>query len=149
MLISRFSTKKREREYKDIIEKLKGEIEMYIEQTESFTLVSGINNRNFQFNRCDLYITEQAIIVLGFTKDSFIKDLSAPIILTSQIASFSRRFPYAYVKKINTIDFRNNCIQINFGEKGFAETEVDLDLNSLSDIEKNKIKQLTEQNNWG
>lgn len=108
----------------------------------------GLNNRDFLFNRCDLYLTKNAMIILGFSKDSFLKQLSLPIILTTELNEFSNRFPFAYVKKANKISFENNIVKINFGEKGITKTEVILKLNSLNEKEKNKIEQLAEKNCW-
>ncbi|WP_298137563.1 hypothetical protein [Flavobacterium sp.] len=140
--------KNRENQYKFLIESLKTETELYIEQTKIATMTMGRNNRDFLFNRCDLYLTKNAIIILGFTKNSFLKQLSLPIILTTELSELSNRFPFAYVKKVNKISFENNIVKINFGEKGITKTEVALKFNSLSEIEKTKIKELVEKNCW-
>ncbi|WP_298115153.1 hypothetical protein [Flavobacterium sp.] len=140
--------KNRENQYKFLIESLKTETELYIEQTKIATMTMGRNNRDFLFNRCDLYLTKNAMIILGFTKNSFLKQLSLPIILTTELSELSNRFPFAYVKKVNKISFENNIVKINFGEKGITKTEVTLKFNSLSEIEKTKIKELVEKNCW-
>ena len=108
----------------------------------------GINTGDFLFNRCDLYLTKNAIVILGFTKDSFLKQLSLPIILTSELNEFSNRFPFAHVKKVNKMEVENNIVKFNFGDKGITKTEVVLKLNSLKEIEITKIKQIAEENNW-
>lgn len=146
--ITKSANKNRENQYKNLIENLKTETELYVEQTKSSTMTIGLNNRNFLFNRCDLYLTKNAILILGFTKDSFLKQLSLPIILTSEINEFSHRFPFAYVKKINKLNFENNIVKFNFGEKGITKTEVVLKLNTLKEIEITKIKQIAEKNSW-
>ncbi|MFC7773032.1 hypothetical protein [Flavobacterium sp. GCM10027622] len=142
------TNKNRENQYKILIESLKTETELYVEQTKSATMTMGLNNRDFLFNRCDLYLTKNAIIILGFTKNSFLKQLSLPIILTTELSEFSNRFPFAYVKKVNKISFENNIVKINFGEKGITKTEVVLKFKSLNEIEKTKIKELVEKNCW-
>ena len=101
--IIKSANKNREKQYETLIESLKPETELYIEQTKSSTMTSGLKNRDFLFNRCDLYLTKNAIVILGFTKDSFLKQLSLPIILTKELNEFSNRFPFAYVKKINKL----------------------------------------------
>ena len=146
--IIKSSNKNRENQYETLIKSLKTETELYVEQTKSATMTMGLNNRDFLFNRCDLYLTKNAIIILGYTKDSFFKQLSLPIILTAELSEFSNRFPFAYVKKTNKISFENNIVKINFGEKGITKTEVVLKLNSLNENEKNKIKQIAEKNCW-
>ena len=145
IFIIKSSNKNRENQYETLIESLKTETELYVEQTKSVTMTIGLNNRDFLFNRCDLYLTKNAIVILGFTKDSFLKQLSLPIILTAELSEFSNRFPFAYVKKTNKISFENNIVKIIFGEKGITKTEVVLKLNSLNENEKNKIKQIAEK----
>ena len=142
------ANKSRKEQYEKLIENLKAETELFVEQTKSSTMTIGLNNRDFLFNRCDLYLTKNAIIILGFTKDSFFKQLSLPIILTTELYEFSNRFPFAYVKKANKISFENNIVKINFGEKGITKTEVILKLNSLNEREKDKIEQMAKKNCW-
>lgn len=142
------SNKNKEKQYQNIIESLKAETELYVEQTRSSAMTMGLNNQNFLFNRCDLYLTKNALIVLGFTKDSFFKQLSPPIILTAELNEFSNRFPYTYVKKVNKISFENNIVTIKFGDKGITKTEVVLKLNALNENEKNKIEQIANKNCW-
>lgn len=147
-IVIRSANKSRKEQYEKLIEGLKTETEFFIEQTKSSTMTIGLNNREFLFNRCDLYLTKNAIIILGFTKDSIFKQLSLPIILTGELNEFSDRFPFAYVKKANKISFEDNIVKINFREKGITKTEVILKLYSLNDNEKNKIEQLAEKNCW-
>lgn len=142
------SNKNKEQQYATLIESTKEEIELYIEQTKSFNITIGLNNSDFLFNRCDLYVIKNAIIILGFTKDSFFKQLSSPIILTYELNEFSNRFPFARVKKPNKVNFENEVLKINFGEKGITKTEVILKLTSLNKNEINKIKEITQKNNW-
>ena len=146
--IIKSANKKREKQYEILIESFKKETEIYVEQTKSATMTFGLKNRDFLFNHCDLYLTKNAIVILGFTKDSFFKPLSLPIILTAEVNEFSNRFPFAYVKKTNKISFENNIVKINFGEKEITKTEVELKLISLNESEKNKIKQIAEKNCW-
>ena len=146
--IIKSSNKNRETQYESLIESLKTETELYVEQTKSATVTMGLNNRDFLFNHCDLYLTKNAIIILGFTKNSLFKQLSLPIILTAELSEFSNRFPFAYVKKTNKISFENNIVKINFGEKGITKTEVVLKFNSLNENEKNKMKQIAQKNSW-
>lgn len=147
-IVIKSSNKNRENQYKNLIESLKTETELYVEQTKSSTMTIGLNNRDFLFNRCDLYLTKNALIILGFTKDSFFKQLSLPIILTSELNEFSNRFPFAYVKKINKLKFENHIVTFSFGEKEITKTEVVLKLKSLKEIEIEKIKQIAKKNSW-
>ncbi|WP_140486233.1 hypothetical protein [Flavobacterium sp. GSA192] len=142
------SNKNREQQYAILIENIKDEIELYVEQTKSLNITIGLNNSDFLFNHCDLYVIKNAIIILGFTKNSFFKQLSTPIILTHELNKFSSRFPFARVKKPNKVNFENDVLKINFGEKGITKTEVILKLTSLNKNEINKIKEIAQKNNW-
>ncbi|MFY7743064.1 MAG: hypothetical protein ACOVQR_10475 [Flavobacterium sp.] len=147
-LIIKFGNRQREKQYEELIENIKPETKLYIYQTKSSTMTWGLKNTNFLFNRCDIYLTETAIIILGFTKDSFFKQLSIPIILTKEIEKYSQKFPLYYVKKVNVISFENNIVKIDFGEKDIFKTEVKLKLPHLSEIDFRKIKLFAEKNNW-
>jgi len=92
--------KTREHQYEFLIENIENEIDLYCEQIKTFNFTIGLRNTNFLFNHCDLYVTKNAIIILGFKKDSFFKQLSFPIILTHDLSGFSNRFPFAYVKSL-------------------------------------------------
>ena len=85
---------------------------------------------------------------MGFTKDSFFKQLSLPIILTKEIEKYSQKFPFYYVKKVNLISFENNIVKIDFGEKDILKTEVKVELKQLSEIEFREIKLFAEKNSW-
>lgn len=140
--------KTREQQYEFLIENIKGEVDFYCEQVRTFNFTIGLRNTNFLFNHCDLYVTKNAIIILGFKKDSFFKQLSFPIILTRDIDYFLNKFPFAYVKKPDKINFNNGMVKINFGEKGITKTDVVLKLKTLDENERNKIKELAINNNW-
>lgn len=147
-LLRRSSNKNREKLYQKLIKKIKPETKLYIEQTRSSTLTWGLKNSNFLFNRCDIYLTETAIIILGYTKDSFFKELSLPIILTNEIDIYANEFPYCYLKKVNKITFENNIVKIYFGEKGILQTEVTIKLAHLNESELKAIKLIAEKNSW-
>ena len=147
-LIIKFGNKQRKKQYEELIENIKPETKLYIEQAKSSTMTWGSKNRNFIFNRCDIYLTETAIVILGFTKDSFFKQLSLPIILTKEIEKYSQKFPFYYVKKVNLISFENNIVKIDFGEKDILKTEVKVELKQLSEIEFREIKLFAEKNSW-
>ena len=142
------ANKNRKKQYEKLIEGIKEETELYIEQTKTSTMTIGLKNRDYLFNCCDLYLVKDALIILGFTKNSLIKQLSLPIILTSEQSKFSNRFPFAYVKPINRINFEENIVKINFGEKGITKTEVVLKLKSLKLEEIIKIRELALKNSW-
>ena len=145
---NRSKNKTREKQYEYLIENIKNEVELYVEQTRSFSITIGMNNNDLRFNHCDLYLLKNAIIILGFTKNSFFRQLSRPIILTDELNQFSNRFQFAYIKKPNKISFQNNIVKIYFGEKGITKTDVILKLLSLQENEINKFKELVGENKW-
>ena len=147
-LLKRSSNKNREKLYRKLLENIKPETKFYIEQTKSSTLTWGIKNRNFLFNRCDIYLTESAIIILGFNKHSYFKELSLPIILTKEIGKYANEFSYCYLKKVNKITFENNIVEIYFGKKGILQTEVTIKLVELNESELKVIKLIAEKNSW-
>lgn len=66
--------KTREQQYEFLIENIKVEVDFYCEQVRTFNFTIGLRNTNFLFNHCDLYVTKNAIIILGFKKDSFLNN---------------------------------------------------------------------------
>jgi hypothetical protein len=138
----------RQKQYDDIKDKLDGRTNLFIEQTKSSTITWGLNNNNYLFNKCDIYLTNDSLIILGYTKNSILKQLSIPIILTNQIADYSSDFPYAYVKKINSFGYENNLIKIKFGEIGIFKTEVTIKLTKLTEEEKASMIELSKKNSW-
>lgn len=70
-IIIRSANKSRKEQNKKLIESLKAETELFVEQTKISMMTIGLNNRDFLFNRCDLYLTKNAMIILGVTKDRF------------------------------------------------------------------------------
>lgn len=84
-LIIYSGNKSRQKQYDDIKTKLGGRTDLFIEQTKCSTMTWGLKNNNYLFNKCDIYLTDNSIIILGHTKNSIIKQLSTPIILTDKI----------------------------------------------------------------
>jgi hypothetical protein len=60
------TNKNREKQYEKLIEGIKEETELYIEQTKTSTMTIGLENKDYLFNRCDLYMVKDALIILGF-----------------------------------------------------------------------------------
>ena len=50
------ANKNRKKQYEKLIEGIKEETELYIEQTKTSTITIGLKNRVYLFNRCDLYL---------------------------------------------------------------------------------------------
>ncbi|NUY79381.1 hypothetical protein HUK80_00620 [Flavobacterium sp. MAH-1] len=147
-LLLKLPNKTRAAQYKTLIDKIKPQTKRYIEQTKSSTSTWGLNNPEFLFNRCDIYLTQTAIVILGFTKDSFFKQLSLPIILTKDISAYAAEYPYCHVTQVNKMDFGNNVVTIDFGEKGILQTEVKIRLAHLDETAIGMMKLIVEKKNW-
>ncbi|MBJ2176515.1 hypothetical protein JBL43_19865 [Aureibaculum sp. A20] len=147
-ILNFITNKKREKNHEDLIEKLNGKFKLFINQTESSTITWGLKNSNFFFNKCDIYLMENALIIFGNAKGGLFKHLSKPIILTNEIEYYRRKFPNTYTRKIYSINLEKNVIKIEFGKKGIATTKVKLKLKNLKDIERNQIIDLVEKNCW-
>lgn len=140
--------KNRSKEYEDLKEKMSRNTKLFISQTRCSTMTIGLKNNNFLFNKCDIYLTENALAILGYSKSSFIKQLSKPIILTDAIEYYSLKFPYAYVKPMKSIEFNKNIGKLKFGEKKITKTEVVITLKSLGEREVKTIKDVALKNRW-
>ncbi|WP_284653551.1 hypothetical protein [Flavobacterium terrisoli] len=147
-IVIRIANKSRKEQYIQLIDEIENQILLKIEQTKSSITTFGLNNRDFLFNNCDLYLTQNAIVILGYTKGSFFKQLSKPIILTSDVLEYSAKFPFAYIMRFNKINFENNIMGVYFGEKGLTKTEVVIKLKSLKENEIDKFKEQALKNCW-
>ncbi|MEC5164556.1 hypothetical protein RCH18_000272 [Flavobacterium sp. PL11] len=135
-----------EKEYDIIIESLNDNLKLFIEQAKCSNTTLGINNRGYLFKNCDLYLTNDALIIFGYTKDSFFKQLSKPIILTKEITKYKNKFSFAIVKYFENIVYNPNdkYIYIKFGEVGLTETFVKFKIEICSESDKNNIKLITD-----
>lgn len=105
------------------------------------TFGSGAKNSNYIFNRCDLYLTDDAAIIFGYTPLGQFKLLRSPIILTASQARYLRFSLLSTViapGKLNVNSF-NNEVFIEFGEAGWRTTNVEIRMKELSNEEKELI----------
>ena len=143
--VIRSANKSRSKQYEILTQSIKSETILFIEQAKSFTMTAGLKNRDFLFNRCDIYLIQDAIIILGFTKNSLLKQLSLPIIITHN-AEYVSRFNFAYVRKPNNINFDNEQVKITFGEKGTLGTDVVIKLLGLTETQIAAMRSFVQKN---
>lgn len=129
-------------QYANIIEALAERIIIQLNQVKCETFSSGAKNGGYYFSQCDLYITEDALVILGYSRFISFKQLSVPLVLTTDLLFHFVKFPYARFikpKKINLNSF-NGDIYIEFENPGFIKTNVEIRLSGISDQVKNKLE---------
>lgn len=108
------------------------------------TVTSGLKNRDFLFSNCDLHLTRDAVILVGYTRTGFTCLFSTPIILTYNIQAYAAQYPFVHVvkpEKVNPYSF-NNEVYITFGNSGFATTNVEIRLKGVTDDIKRELDKL-------
>lgn len=109
---------------------------------ESSTL--GAKNSAFLINKADIYFSEDAIFIFGYSSTFSLKSYSCPIILTNELASTKSQFKKAIVKKpikINLHSFDKD-IYLEFGEANWPSTNVSWRIKGIEEHIKSKIQEL-------
>ena len=130
------------KQYANIVDALGERIIIHLEHVKCETFSSGAKNGGYYFSQCDLYVTENALVILGYSRVLSFKQLSVPLVLTTDSSFHFVRFPYARLikpKKINLNSF-NGDIYIEFESPGFIKTNVEIRLQGISDQVKNKLE---------
>ena len=125
-----------------IVEAIKDTIVFSLTNVVCSTFKSGIKGGNFDFNRCDLYLNEDALIILGYKKIGVFEYLSSPVIVVGNYEEYPLSFKSAKVmkpKKINMNSF-NNEVYIEFEVKGWMTTTLEIRLKHISFDNKEKLK---------
>lgn len=146
ILFIRNSNNSLEKEYNIIIKSLNDNFKLHIDQAKCSNTTFGINKRDYLFKNCDLHLTNDALIIFGYTKNSFFKQLSKPIILTKNINKYKTTFSFAIVKNFENIVYNSDdkYIYVKFGEVGLTETLVKFKIEISSESDKNKMKLITD-----
>lgn len=107
---------------------------------------SGAKGGGFNFNRCDLYLIPNALVILGYTNIGPFKHLSPPIILTAEKEVYPTSFVYAKVikpKKINLNSYHGE-VYIEFEVKTWMTTNVEIRLKGISNENKETLKSIAD-----
>lgn len=99
---------------------------------------SGRKGAGLRFNRCDVYILEDAVFICGFTKILSYKIFTGHIFLTLEPAKYyPLQLPFNIVKpkKINPYSF-NNEVYIEFGESGWNGVNTEIRIKGLAEEQK-------------
>jgi hypothetical protein len=144
-----FSNKSRQKDYDILIEKIEPKTFLFIEQAKCSTITIGLNNKNFLFNRADLYITSDALLILAYTKGKFLNQLSFPIIVTNNNSHYKNEFYFAKTFSPHSIKFPdNNLFKFEIGEAGILKTNVIIKIKELKENEMLAFQKLVSDNNW-
>lgn len=131
-----------QKQYTQIADALSDQVIVKLEQVKCETFCSGAKYGGYYFTGCNLLITADALVILGYSRFMSFKRLAVPLVLTTNPSFFLFRFPYAKLikpKKLNLNSF-NGDVYIEFVNPGFINTNVELRLKGLSEEVKDKLE---------
>ncbi len=130
---------------KQIIESvLRPDCLLHLKEVKCDTYATGAKNSGMQFKTCELFIIQDAIILLGYYKIFNLEINNIPIILSGNVDNFKKKFENAFVikpKKINPYSYDNEVF-IEFGEGSFTETNIIVRLKNIADDDKIILKNI-------
>jgi len=148
LLVVKLNNKKKKQLYNNIIANTKGDLVMILNQINCESSTLGLKNRDYIFNKADVYILPDALILFGYWQNIFFKQLSVPIILTNHLEKYL--FNYGVSKIVNpdkmNLNSFNGDVYFSFGEAGFFSTSVDIRLKGLSAGDKELINKALKTN---
>ncbi|HKX86845.1 MAG TPA: hypothetical protein VJL37_09235 [Flavobacterium sp.] len=122
---------------------------LYIEQIKPNTFFMGTGIKAYSFRRCDLILTEDALVFLGREEDNLVfKNYTRPIILTSDYNKYKDFIPFCTFLEIFSIEIVDGNIKLKFGKKGLSGIDCRVILDCLTTDETNLIKEVAIKNNW-
>lgn len=126
LLVNYLNNISRRKNYEIVMKALAGEVITHLENVRSETSSIGLKGRGYYFSRCELVITEDALIIFGWGRIKGFKQLTAPLILTNNPAYFDN-FPFA--KPIWPTSLALNSLGgnvcISYTQPGFIDTDVE------------------------
>jgi hypothetical protein len=137
--------KSRRMQYQTLLTALEGRIHYSLIQVRCTNFTFGLQNRDYLFSNCDIHLTADAIIILGYTNSNVIEMLSTPIILTKSVAAYENEFDFARVfapKKVEITTY-NDAIFLDFGKGAITSTNVEITLRCVSEEGRSKIGALS------
>lgn len=141
-LINYLINQDRSKQWSSIVNTLGNRVIIQLDDVECEAFSSGGKNGGYYFTRCDLYITEDALVIFGYSKTLMMRTLDRPLILTSNSSFYSFSPPYPQLvkpKKLNLNSF-NRDIYIEFEQPGIIQTNVEIRLKDISDDVKNELE---------
>ncbi|RCH56032.1 hypothetical protein DJ568_04600 [Mucilaginibacter hurinus] len=124
-----------------LIERLKNKIVYDLPGIKCDFILIGQGRHDYRFNQCDIYVTDDALIVLGY---GFLlaKLHCRPLIFTKNVNHYSYEFPGANVimpDKFNPYSVDSE-VYIEFGQAGFTSTNVTYNLKGIPEEGRKKME---------
>lgn len=132
-----------------VINSLRPHTILYIEQIKPNTFFMGTGIKAYSFRRCDLILTEDALVFLGREEDNLVfKNYTRPILLTSDYNKYKDFIPFCTFLEVFSIEIVDGNIKLKFGKKGLTGIDCRVILDCLTPEETNQIKSVAVKNNW-
>lgn len=128
----------RNKNYTSSVDVLAGLNAIHLDHVKCETFSSGMKGKGYYFSRCELFITEDALVIFGLGRIKWLRQLTDPLVLTSNSASYVFKLPGAKLiksKNINLDSFGGD-IYIEFVQPGFINTNVEFRLKGISNEHK-------------
>jgi hypothetical protein len=140
LLVNYLNNISRRKNYEIVMKALAGEVITHLENVRSETSSIGVKGRGYYFSRCELVITEDALIIFGWGRIKGFKQLTAPLILTSNPTYFDN-FPFAkpiWPTSLALNSFGGN-VCISYTQPGFIDTDVEFVFKGITDEVKAQL----------
>jgi len=132
----------RNKNYVLSVEVLAGLNAMHLENVKCEAFSSGMKGKGYYFSRCELFITGDALVIFGLGRIKWLRQLTDPLILTTNSAAYGFKLPGAKLikpKNINLHSFGGD-IYIEFVQPGFIDTNVEFRLKGISNEQKERLQ---------
>ncbi|WP_143166654.1 hypothetical protein [Pedobacter caeni] len=142
LLIIYLTNINRNKNYILSVDVLAGLKAIHLDYVKCETFSSGRKGNGYYFSRCELFITEDALVIFGLGRIKWLRQLTGPLILTSNSAAYAFKLPGAKLikpKNINLNSFGGD-IYIEFVQPGFIDTNVEFRLEGISDEHKKRLQ---------
>jgi len=141
-LITYLNNQNRKKQWSSVADTLGSRVIAQLERVKCETFYSGAKNGGQNFTHCHLYLTDDALVIFGYSKVLMIKQLRVPLVLTRNSSFYAFVSPYSQLikpKKINLNSF-NGDIYIEFEQPGLIRTNVEIRLKEISSDLKNRLE---------
>ena len=140
LLVNYLNNISRRKNYEIVMKALAEKVITHLENVKSETSSIGVKGRGYYFSRCELVITEDALIIFGWGRIKGFKQLTAPLILTKNPAYFDN-FPFAkpiWPKSLALNSFGGD-VRIGYTQRGFIDTDVEFVFKGIPDEVKAQL----------
>lgn len=122
----------------ETLKRLEGKILSSKEYVKCESFGSGGRSSSFRFNRCDIYVLEDAVFIAGYVKFFSLKIYNSSVLLTKNPDKYVPLSFHTIVEKPNKVNSNsfNGAVYIDFGELGWNKTNISLRLLGLTEDDK-------------